>query len=90
VHMSQLPPMCVLSMQHPLAALQRAEEIAVKAQNEVGQEVSLSFTGWTARIFQHEFDHLQVRPRACLDRGLLLACPLVWVPGSRRHRQPMK
>jgi Polypeptide deformylase len=82
----QLQPMYPLSIPHPLAALQRAEEIAVKAQNEVGQDISLSFTGWTARIFQHEFDHLQVR-----TRGLIRSWTMAWwveVQSPDRERHP--
>lgn len=32
----------------------------VKAQNEKGEPVQLELQGWLARIFQHEYDHLQV------------------------------
>ncbi len=53
---------------------QRPEEIVVKAQNEKGEPVQLKLGGptdggkWLARIFQHEYDHLQVRRRD-LGRG---------------------
>lgn len=32
--------------------------VTVKAQNRRGQPVTLKLKGWTARIFQHEIDHL--------------------------------
>lgn len=41
--------------------LQRATTVKIKAQDETGAKVSLSLTDWQARIFQHEYDHLQAR-----------------------------
>ena len=41
--------------------LQRPRTIKIKAQNEVGAKVSLTITDeYLARIFQHEYDHLEV------------------------------
>lgn len=39
--------------------LVRSDSVALTAQNEFGQHYQLVATGWLARIFQHEFDHLQ-------------------------------
>lgn len=40
--------------------VERNREIIVKAQNEKGEPVRLHLTDpWIARIFQHEYDHLQ-------------------------------
>ena len=36
----------------------RAEKIRVRAQDRFGRKMRLRLTGWTARIFQHEIDHL--------------------------------
>lgn len=36
----------------------RASAITVKGFNRHGQPVNLKLKGWTARIFQHEIDHL--------------------------------
>ncbi|DBB17934.1 TPA: Peptide deformylase 1B, chloroplastic, variant 2 [Trebouxia sp. C0006] len=38
----------------------RPNTVKIKAQDETGAKVSLSLTDWQARIFQHEYDHLQV------------------------------
>eukprot|EP00891_Asterochloris_glomerata_P002278 jgi/Astpho2/2278/Aster-03249 len=38
--------------------VERPLEIEVEAQDGAGQKVSLSLSGWKARIFQHEHDHL--------------------------------
>ncbi|MFM1994055.1 MAG: peptide deformylase [Actinomycetota bacterium] len=38
--------------------LKRAQEAVLKALDEKGNEYELSVHGWMARIFQHEFDHL--------------------------------
>jgi len=46
--------------------LQRPRDVVVRAQNEKGEPVTLNLGGsdsnaaWIARIFQHEYDHLQV------------------------------
>lgn len=39
--------------------LQRPTEIKVKAQDVNGKRVQYGFKGWTARVFQHEYDHLE-------------------------------
>ena len=38
--------------------LKRAAEVELTAQNLAGESYSIKATGWLARIFQHEFDHL--------------------------------
>jgi peptide deformylase len=38
--------------------LKRAQEAVLVALDENGNEYTLSVHGWMARIFQHEFDHL--------------------------------
>jgi hypothetical protein len=50
---------------HPAAACaaQRPTRIKIKAQTLAGKKVMLSLSGFPARIFQHEYDHLQVRSR---------------------------
>ncbi|DBA87641.1 hypothetical protein WJX77_012101 [Trebouxia sp. C0004] len=37
----------------------RPNTVRIKAQDETGAKVCLSLTDWQARIFQHEYDHLQ-------------------------------
>jgi peptide deformylase len=39
--------------------LVRAEAATLRAQDEFGKPYELVATGWLARIFQHEYDHLQ-------------------------------
>lgn len=39
--------------------LRRANRALLRAMNEQGQEYELEVHGWMARIFQHEFDHLE-------------------------------
>lgn len=41
--------------------LQRPTRVKVKAQDATGKKISLNLSGFAARIFQHEYDHLQVR-----------------------------
>jgi peptide deformylase len=38
--------------------LKRANKAVLTAQDETGSTYSLEVNGWMARIFQHEFDHL--------------------------------
>ena len=52
---------CVCSLHiSVITVLQRSTTVKVKAQDENGAKVSLSLTDFQARIFQHEYDHLQV------------------------------
>jgi peptide deformylase len=37
----------------------RPIRVTVEAQNLQGQEIRLELEGWAARVFQHEFDHLE-------------------------------
>ena len=38
--------------------VERSKTIKVEALNTRGKKMTKKFTGWTARIFQHEYDHL--------------------------------
>ncbi len=49
------------AMQPTPAVTQRHVNIKVEAQDADGNKFQRTFTDWTARIFQHEYDHLQVR-----------------------------
>lgn len=48
-----------LSFPRIFGDVNRSDEIQVRAQNEKGEDVQLNLKGWVARIFQHEYDHLQ-------------------------------
>lgn len=39
--------------------VQRAEEVTVKGLSRRGQPMKIKASGWLARIFQHEIDHLE-------------------------------
>lgn len=47
-----------LSIPGYLGEVERFEAITVKGQNRRGQSITLKLKDWTARIFQHEIDHL--------------------------------
>ncbi len=47
-----------LSIPGYLGEVERFDTITVKGQNRRGQPVTLKLKDWTARIFQHEIDHL--------------------------------
>jgi len=47
-----------LSIPGYLGEVERFESVTVKGQNRRGQPVTLKLKDWTARIFQHEIDHL--------------------------------
>jgi peptide deformylase len=38
--------------------LKRADRVTLRATNRHGERYEIEATGWLARIFQHEFDHL--------------------------------
>ncbi len=47
-----------LSLPGYIGAVERAEAVRIRAKNEQGKAISLHPSGWLARIFQHEIDHL--------------------------------
>jgi peptide deformylase len=47
-----------LSIPGIVGDVKRAESVTVKALNRRGQPVKIKASGWLARIFQHEIDHL--------------------------------
>lgn len=47
-----------LSIPGYLGTVYRAEAVTVKGLNRQGQPMRVKATGWLARIFQHEIDHL--------------------------------
>lgn len=47
-----------LSIPGYLGEVERYEAIRVRAQDRHGKKIKLRLQGWTARIFQHEIDHL--------------------------------
>lgn len=47
-----------LSVNGLVGDVERHLSVVVKAQNKLGKPVKIKATGWLARIFQHEIDHL--------------------------------
>lgn len=47
-----------LSVPGLIGDVERHEKIVVRGQNRFGKPVKYKFSGWKARIFQHEIDHL--------------------------------
>jgi len=47
-----------LSIPGYLGEVARYDSIRVRAQDRQGKKIKLRLNGWTARIFQHEIDHL--------------------------------
>jgi len=47
-----------LSVPGVVGDVERSLSIVVKGQNRNGQKVKYKLSGWVARIFQHEIDHL--------------------------------
>lgn len=47
-----------LSIPGYVGEVARTEKIRVRAQDRNGRKIRLRLSGWTARIFQHEIDHL--------------------------------
>jgi peptide deformylase len=48
-----------LSIPRIQGEVERHEKLIVKAINRQGKPVKLKLSGWLARIFQHEIDHLE-------------------------------
>jgi peptide deformylase len=47
-----------LSLPNLAGEVERYEVITVKAKNRYGKPMKITASGWLARIFQHEIDHL--------------------------------
>ena len=47
-----------LSVPGLVGEVERHESIVVKGQNRYGKPTRIKASGWLARIFQHEMDHL--------------------------------
>lgn len=47
-----------LSVPDLVGEVDRHESVVVKGQNKFGKPVKIKASGWLARIFQHEIDHL--------------------------------
>ena len=47
-----------LSIPDYIGEVERAESVTIKGQTRHGQVTKLKASGWLARIFQHEIDHL--------------------------------
>jgi peptide deformylase len=54
----EIAPEGCLSIPGVMGEVERHLAITVKGQNRRGQPVTLKLKDWTARIFQHEIDHL--------------------------------
>ena len=52
------------------AAVPRAYKVEIKALNASAEQFTWKACGWSARIAQHEYDHLQVRFTS--ERGIFL------------------
>ena len=47
-----------LSIPGYVGEVERSVAVRVRAQDRTGKKIKLRLSGWTARIFQHEIDHL--------------------------------
>jgi peptide deformylase len=47
-----------LSIPGFMGEVERAQEIVVEGQDRFGKPLKMNLSGWVARIFQHEIDHL--------------------------------
>jgi len=47
-----------LSVPNLYGEVERVQAITVEGQNQYGADVKIEASGWLARIFQHEIDHL--------------------------------
>ncbi|BAJ65179.1 MULTISPECIES: peptide deformylase [Anaerolinea] len=69
-----------LSIPRMMGEVERHERIVVKGLNRYGKPVKYKLSGWTARIFQHEIDHLE---------GILYTdrATSVWIPKEEEEVQ---
>ena len=55
--------------------MQRPTEISIKAQDVKGKKLDLVLKDWQARVFQHEYDHLEVAFPYLISSPLILYMP---------------
>lgn len=60
--LAALPPLHPAPAMRPPCGVQRSTKIEVQFQDLSGETRSLTLKDFAARVFQHEYDHLQVRP----------------------------
>lgn len=48
-----------LSIPRMAGEVERHKEVTIRGRNRFGKQVKIRATGWIARIFQHEIDHLE-------------------------------
>ena len=67
-----------LSIPGLVGDVERSISVVVKGQNKHGQNVKYKLSGWVARIFQHEIDHLE---------GVLFTdlAEMVWRPDAENE-----
>ena len=52
--------MCTWTVDSDCLVVQRPKSIRIDAQDIKGKKFSINLKEWQARIFQHEYDHLEV------------------------------
>ena len=69
-----------LSIPNLVGEVERHEAIQIKAFNRHGQPTKLKVSGWLARIFQHEIDHLN---------GVVFTdiATRVWIPETEEEKE---
>lgn len=69
-----------LSIPNLVGEVERHEAIQIKAFNRHGQPMKLKVSGWLARIFQHEVDHLN---------GVVFTdlATRVWIPETEEEKE---
>lgn len=69
-----------LSIPNLVGEVERHEAIQIKAINRHGQPMKVKASGWLARIFQHEIDHLN---------GVVFTdlATRVWIPETEEEKQ---
>ena len=54
--------------------VRRHKWVKVEAQNAMGKPIKKKFEGWEARVFQHEYDHLEGDSKKhAIESGVLAA-----------------
>jgi peptide deformylase len=69
-----------LSVPNLVGEVERHESVQIKALNRRGQAMRVKASGWLARIFQHEIDHLN---------GVVFTdlATRVWIPQTEEEKQ---
>jgi peptide deformylase len=70
---------CTWTVDSDCFVVQRRKSVRIDAQDFKGKKFSLNLKEWQARIFQHEYDHLEVNTTEMRFLRKIPSASLIWL-----------